>query len=97
MPVVQLEHAVKDFDLWKAAFDRDPIDRRKLGVRRHRIRRPIHDGNYVVVELDFDTTEQAEACREALERLWASRAAAPALLGTPQTRIVESIEDRGYE
>jgi hypothetical protein len=96
MPVVQLEHAVKDFSMWKAAFDRDPIDRRALGVRRHRIVRPIDDPNYVVVELDFDTTEQAEACRAALDRLWASRAAAPALLGTPQTRIVEAIEDRRY-
>jgi len=96
MPVVQLEHAVKDFVMWKAAFDRDPIDRRRLGVRRHRILRPVDDPNYVVVELDFDTTEQAEACRRALGRLWASREAAPALLGTPQTRIVEPFEDRDY-
>ena len=72
--------------------DRPPRAR----VRRHRIRRPLDDPNYVVVELDFDTTEQAEACRAALHRLWASRAAAPALLGAPQARIVESVEDRGY-
>ena len=49
-----------------------------------------------MVELDFETTEQAEACRAVLDRLWASRAAAPALLGSPQTRIVEAIEDRSY-
>jgi hypothetical protein len=96
MPVVHLEHAVTDFATWKAAFDRDPIDRRKLGVRRHRILRPIDDPDYVMVELDFDTMEEAEACRVALGRLWASRAAAPALLGTPQTRIVEAVEDRRY-
>jgi hypothetical protein len=96
MPVVQLEHAVKDYAMWKAAFDRDPIDRRGLGVRRHRILRPLDDPNYVVVELDFDTAEAAEACCAALGRLWASRAAAPALLGAPQTRIVEPIEELGY-
>jgi hypothetical protein len=96
MPAVQLEHAVKDFAIWKDAFDRDPIDRRELGVRRHRILRPIDDPNYVMVELDFDTTEQAQACCAALSRLWASRVAAPALLGNPQTRIVEQIEDQGY-
>jgi hypothetical protein len=96
MPVVQLEHAVKDYGMWKAAFDRDPIDRRGLGVRRHRILRPLDDPNYVVVELDFDTAEAAEACCAALGRLWASRAAAPALLGAPQTRIVEPIEELGY-
>ena len=74
MPVVQLEHAVKDFSMWKAAFDRDPIDRRALGVRRHRIVRPIGDPNYVMVELDFETTEQAQACCAALDRsvCWAS-------------------------
>ncbi|MDA0167862.1 hypothetical protein OJ998_02090 [Solirubrobacter taibaiensis] len=59
MPVVQLEHSVKDFEMWKGAFDRDPIDRRALGVRHHRVLRPLDDPHYVVVELDFDTTEQA--------------------------------------
>ena len=96
MPVIQLEHSVKDFELWKAAFDRDPIDRRGLGVRRHRVLRPLDDPHYVVVELDFDTTEQAEACRVALGRLWASRADAPALLGAPQVRIVEAVEELAY-
>ena len=96
MQVVQLEHVVKDFEQWKVAFDRDPIDRRALGVRRHRVLRPLDDPHYVVVELAFDTTEQAEACRVALGRLWASGAASPALLGVPQTRIVESVEDQRY-
>src|SRR4051794_8957195 len=96
MPTLQLEHAVKDFAMWKAAFDRDPIDRRGLGVRRHRILRPLDDPNYVVVELDFATTEEAERCRAALGRLWASRAAAPALAGTPQARIVEAFEIEDY-
>jgi hypothetical protein len=96
MPTIQLEHAVKDFAMWKTAFDRDPIDRRGLGVRRHRILRPVDDPNYVVVELDFDTTEAAEACRAALGRLWSSRTAAPALMGSPQTRIVEAFEQQVY-
>jgi len=43
----------------------------------------------VVVELEFATTEQAEACCAALDRLWTSGLAAPALVGTPQRRIVE--------
>jgi hypothetical protein len=40
--------------------------------------------------------EEAEACRVAVGRLWASRAAAPALLGDPRARIVEAIEGRDY-
>jgi hypothetical protein len=43
MPTLQLEHAIKDFAMWKAAFDRDPSDRRGLGVRRQRVLRPLDD------------------------------------------------------
>ncbi len=82
--------------MWKAAFDRDPIDRQGLGVRRHRVFRPLDDRNYVVVELDFDTTSQAEACRVALDELWSSPQAAPALVGSPRVRIVETVEDQEY-
>lgn len=96
MPIVQLEHAIKDFQMWKAAFDRDPIDRQGLGVRRHRVFRPVDDPNYVVVELEFDTMSQAEACQAALQELWSSRTAAPALMGSPRMRIVEAVEDQEY-
>jgi hypothetical protein len=50
----------------------------------------------VVGELEFDTTAEARACAGALHELWTSRQAAPALLGTPQVRIVEVVEDLGY-
>lgn len=96
MPTLQFEHAIKDFPMWKAAFDRDPIDRRGLGVRRHRVYRPVNDPHYIVGELEFDTTAEAEACGAALRELWASRHAAPALVGAPQVRIVESVEDHRY-
>ena len=96
MPILQLEHAIKDFEMWKAAFDRDPIDRQGLGVRRHRVFRPLDDPNYVVVELEFETAGEAEDCRAALGELWKSREAAPALKGAPQVRIVEAVEDREY-
>ena len=33
MTTLRLEHAISDFDLWKSAFDRDPIGREQLGVR----------------------------------------------------------------
>jgi hypothetical protein len=96
MPTLQLEHAIKDFAMWKAAFDRDPIDRGGLGVRRHRVFRPLDDPNYVVVELEFDTTTEAQACGVALRELWNSRQAAPALIGAPRVRIIEAVEDHEY-
>lgn len=96
MPTLQFEHAIKDFEMWKAAFDRDPIDRRGLGVRHHRVYRPVDDPHYIIGELEFDTAAEAQACADALHMLWKSRQAAPALAGTPQVRIVETVEDRGY-
>lgn len=81
MPVLQFEHGINDFAMWKAAFDRDPIDRRGLGVRRHRVYRPLDDPDYIIGELEFDTPAQAHACREALRTLWDSPHAAPALAG----------------
>lgn len=96
MPTLQFEHAIKDFSMWKAAFHRDPIDRRRLGVRRHRVYRPLDDPNYIVGELDFDTADEAHACGVALRGLWNSRQAAPALIGAPRVRIVETVEDHEY-
>lgn len=57
---------------------------------------PRDDPHYVVGELEFDTTAEAHACADALHELWKSRLAAPALLGAPQLRIVEAVEDRAY-
>ena len=96
MPTVQFEHAIRDFGMWKAAFDRDPIDRRGLGVRRHRVDRPVDDPNYVVGELEFETLAEAQACGVALRVLWGSREAAPALLGAPRVRVIETVEDHQY-
>ena len=96
MVTLQLEHGIRSFDMWKAAFDRDPIDRRGLGVRRHRILRPLDDPNYVIVSLDFDSIAAAEAGGAALRELWGTGTAAPALIGEPTVRIVTVIEDAGY-
>ena len=97
MPTLQIEHAITDFATWKAAFDRDPIDRRGLGVRRHRVSRPLDDPSRILVDLEFDTTAEAQAAHLALRRLWGSGAAAPALVGAPSVRLVEAVEDHHYD
>jgi hypothetical protein len=89
MPTLQVEHPVSDFGVWKQAFDADPVRRKASGVRRYRVFRPLDDPRYVKIDLDFDSVSDAEAFRSALERLWASGRAAPALAGAPRTRIVE--------
>jgi hypothetical protein len=58
--------------------------------------RPLDDPDYVLVELEFDTTSATQACSAALNELWDSPQAAPALIGAPRVRIVESVEDHQY-
>jgi hypothetical protein len=90
MPTLHIEHAIVDFDLWKAAFDRLAELRKQSGVLRHRIQRPVDDPRYVVIDLDFDTTDEAEAFVEFLRtKVWSSRENAPALAGAPHTKILE--------
>ncbi len=97
MHILRIEHQIRDFDSWKAAFDSDPVGRGQSGVRRHRVLRPVDDPNYVMIDLDFDSSSEAEAFLAALRRdVWASRQAAPALVGSPQVRIVEAVESKEY-
>ena len=95
MPIVQIEHAVRDFDAWKRAFDNDPVGREQGGVRRYRVLRSTDDPNYVIVELEFDSASDAEAFRAALHELW-SRVGSNLGLDSPRARIVETVESKEY-
>jgi hypothetical protein len=95
MHILRIEHPVPDFDVWKKTFDDDPIGREQSGVRRYRILRSIDDPNYVMVDLEFDSSREAEAVRAALRDLW-GRVEAEGLIGGPQARIVEAVESKEY-
>jgi len=90
MPTLHIEHAVNDFDVWQAAFDRFADVRTRFGVLAHRIYRPVDDPRYVVIDLDFGTDAEAQRFLTFLrEQVWTSAANAPALVGSPRTRILE--------
>jgi hypothetical protein len=96
VPVLQIEHAISDFDVWKKAFDADPVRRAESGVRRYRVFRPVDDPNYVKIDLEFDGSSEADVFRAKLQDLWGSGRAAPALFGRPQARIVEEVHSEEY-
>lgn len=95
MPILQIEHAVRDYDAWKQAFDSDPVARERGGVRRYRVLRPSDDPNYVIVDLDFDSASEAEAFQTALRELWDRVGEDLGLEGT-RARIVEAVESKEY-
>jgi len=94
MHILRIEHPVPDFGAWKKAFDSDPLGREKSGVRRYRILRATDDPNYVMIDLEFDSSGQAEALRSALTTLW-SRVEGE-IIDKPRARVVEAVESKEY-
>ena len=92
MPTLRIEHPISDFDVWTTAFGRFADIRRAAGVRGERILRPTDDPRYVMVDLDFDTLDAAQAFLHFLTtKVWAVQENAPALSGTPQTKILQLV------
>jgi hypothetical protein len=90
MTTLHIEHAIKDFDLWSTAYARFAQMRARSGVRAERIQRPVDDPCYVVIDLDFDGAGEAEAFLLFLRtQVWADPTASPALVGSPQARVLE--------
>lgn len=70
MITLRIEHKIASYDGWRKAFDSDPLNRKQAGVRHFRIYQPKEDANLVIIELDFDHLEQAEAMQKALNQLF---------------------------
>ena len=90
MVVLRIQHSVSSFEAWKRAFDSDPVDRRASGVRSYRVYRAIVDPNLVMIDLDLDSTADAEKLLEKLRRLWTGLGAA--VMRNPAAWIVETVE-----
>ena len=90
MATLHIEHPITDFEIWTSAFHRFADVRREAGVRAQRVQRPVDDPMYVVIDLEFDTTDDARAFLDFLNtKVWVIRENAPALAGTPETMILE--------
>jgi hypothetical protein len=97
MTTLRVELQVRDYDLWREAFEGDAGGRQRSGMRRYRIFRPTDDAKCVMLDADFDSAQQAEGFLEIMRtKVWPDPKKAPAKVGTPQTRIVELVESREY-
>jgi hypothetical protein len=91
MHILQIEHGVRDFDAWKKSFDSDPVGREAGGVRSYRVLRPTDDPNRAIVELEFDSSGEAEAFLAKLRELW-GQVGTELGLESPHARILELVE-----
>jgi hypothetical protein len=89
---LQIEHEVPSYEGWKKAFDSDPINRRKSGVRRYNIFQRTDNPNFVVVDLEFDNLKEAEDTCTALQSLWKN--VDGKIIIKPQIKMLELIESR---
>jgi glycerol dehydrogenase-like iron-containing ADH family enzyme len=92
MHILRIEHSVPNFDAWKQAFDSDPVGREQGGVRRYRILRQVDDPNYVMIDLEFDSSSEAETFLAGLGDLWGR----VDVMRDPKARTVEMVESKEY-
>jgi hypothetical protein len=92
MITLRIEHKIANYDGWKKAFDSDPINRKQSGVKRYRVYRPIDDTNLIIIDLEFDNLEKAQAAQVALMNIF------PKIEGTlifgVQIKIMNVIESK---
>ena len=97
MATLHVELDVRDYDMWREAFGRDAAGRQESGVRRYRIFRPVDDDKHVMLDLDFESAQEADTFLAILRKdVWSSDDKAPAKLGTPEARILEMVENHEY-
>ncbi len=89
MTTLHLEVTVNDVAAFKSSFADHTELRRQAGVHAERVRHPIDDDASLIIDLDFDSVEQAEGFLGILkEQIWKDN---PVLVGTPSYQILESL------
>jgi hypothetical protein len=95
MFTLQIEHRVCDFDAWKKAFDNYNPFQAEERTRRYRIFRSLDNPNYVMIDLDFEKSSEANVFVDAMQKLW--ERVEGKLVDRPQVRIVEALESKDYK
>lgn len=94
MLVLRIEHDVPDFDGWKEAFDSDPVDRKGSGVRRYGVFRSLENPNHVMIDLEFDSRDEAEALLAGMRNVW--QRVEGRVMTSPRASIVECVDSKEY-
>lgn len=90
MTMLRIEHTVLNYDAWKQAFDSDPVGRQQAGVRRYAVFRSVDDPNLVMIDLEFDSSREAQGLLTGLRELWGRIEGT--VIQAPRAQIVEMVE-----
>jgi hypothetical protein len=94
MTSVRVRNRVRDFDEWKAVFDKFERFRQENGVLGYRLCRRSDDEHDVEIILDFGSVADAEEFRRRLQRIWASPQSRSQLLTHEEPVILDVVEER---
>jgi hypothetical protein len=94
MYMLRIQHPVPTYEGWKKAFDGDPVGRQKSGVRRYQVLRAIDNPNFVMIDLEFDTSADAEALLAAMREVWGN--VQGTIMSNPEARIAEIVETKHF-
>ena len=94
MATLRVENTVRDFEAWKAVFDKFDRFRAEKGMRAYRMSRQVDDPNNVVVDLDFDLLDEAADFRVALEQIWQTPQSKEQLVSHETPRLYDVVEQR---
>lgn len=92
MASLHIEHPVTDLATWTGAYRRFADVRRRAGVTAESVWHPDGDEARVVIDLEFDTVDQAHDFLQFLRvKVWAVPENSPALAGTPEATVLERV------
>ena len=94
MTTLHIENEVRDYPRWKAVFDKYDAFRAEHNVRSYRLSHVAGEPNRLMIDLDFDSADDAAVFRTALEKVWASPQSHAELVGHARPVFLEIIEER---
>jgi hypothetical protein len=92
MIILHIEHTVMNFDNWKASFDNFEEFRQKSGVRRYQVSRLVDNPNFAMIDLEFDSLQDAEALLAGVQQVW--ERVNGTLIHNPQWRFSEVVQTK---
>ena len=97
MATLHVENTVRDFEEWKAVFDKFDRFRAEKRMRGYRMSRQVDDPNKVAIDLDFDSVEDATEFRGALEQIWQTPQSKQQMISHGTPTLYDVVEQRRVE
>jgi hypothetical protein len=95
MIILHIEHTVSNFDAWKTSFDGYEEFRQKSGVRCYRVSRPVNNPNFAMIDLEFDSLNEAEALLAGVQQVW--ERVNGTLINDPQWQFSEVVQTKEFQ